>query len=172
MKAVVRLIDVVSIVCGYIGAWILAPLILSMVYEVFARHVFNAPTFWAYEVGYMLAGSSYMLGFSYCMQVKGHVRVDFLYSQMGPRMQALIDVIGFGVFLLPAAIWLTYGLIGYTLEAYAIGEVSGESAWNPVIWPFRTVWIVGFVAISLQGFGEVMKALMVLLGDPYEESAA
>lgn len=172
MKAVVRLIDGISILCGYVGAWILAPLILSMVYEVLARHLFNAPTFWAYEVGYMLAGSSYMLGFSYCMQVKGHVRVDFLYDQMGPRMRALIDVIGFGVFLLPAAIWLTYGLTGYMLEAYEIGEVSGESAWNPVIWPFRAVWVVGFVAITLQASAEVLKAVMILIGDPYEESAA
>lgn len=172
MRAVIRLIDGVSTTCGYIGAWIIAPLILSMVYEVFARHIFQAPTFWAYEVGYMLAGSSYMLGFSYCMRVKGHVRVDFLYDQMSRKMQGVIDLIGFGVFLLPAALWLTYGLYGYAYEAYEIGEVSGESAWNPVIWPFRAVWVIGFVAISLQAIAEVLKSILVILGDPYEEQPA
>ena len=56
MVAIVRLIERFSGLIGLIGAWVMLPLILSMVYEVLARHFFNAPTFWAYEVGYMLAG--------------------------------------------------------------------------------------------------------------------
>ena len=62
MKALIRVIESFSTLIGLIGAWVMAPLIISMVYEVLARHLFNAPTYWAYEVGYMLAGTCYLFG--------------------------------------------------------------------------------------------------------------
>ena len=39
---------------GWIGAGLTAPLVLAMVYEVIARYLFNAPTYWAYELAYMM----------------------------------------------------------------------------------------------------------------------
>ena len=36
MVAIVRFIERISGVVGFIGAWVMLPLILSMVYEVFA----------------------------------------------------------------------------------------------------------------------------------------
>lgn len=171
MKAAIRLIDGMSTGLGKIGAWVMLPLILSMVYEVVARHMFGAPTAWAYEVGYMLAGSCYMLGFAYCMRVRGHIRVDFLYDQMSPKGKARVDLIGYSVLLLPGALWLTWGLYGYAMEAFVDNEHSGESAWNPLIWPFRAVWVIGYIAICLQTIGEILKALLVLMDDnSYEEA--
>ncbi len=142
----------------------MAPLIASMVYEVLARHLFNAPTFWAYEVAYMLAGTCYLFGMAYCMKEKGHVRVDFIYDQIGPKWRAIVDIVGYLCLLLPGVIWLTYGLFGYASEAYVSQEVSGESAWNPVIWPVRTVWVIAFAVLVLQTFAEVLKSASVLLG--------
>lgn len=43
MVAIVRLVERFSGLIGLIGAWVMLPLILSMVYEVLARHFFNAP---------------------------------------------------------------------------------------------------------------------------------
>ena len=37
MVTIVRLIERISGVIGFIGAWVMLPLIVSMVYEVFAR---------------------------------------------------------------------------------------------------------------------------------------
>lgn len=165
MKRIVRAIDSVSIAVGNIGAWILVPLIVSMVYEVAARHLFSAPTFWAYELGYMLAGSSYMFGIAYCLRQGAHIRVDFIYGQLSPRWQAIIDLFGYVVLLTPGLIWLDYGLLQYALEAYEYGEVTGESAWNPVVWPFRTAWTIGFFVFTLQVFAEIMKCILVLSGE-------
>lgn len=164
VKRLVQGIDAFSIVIGVIGAWVMAPLILSMVYEVLARHLFNAPTYWAYEVGYMLAGTGYLFGMAYCLRVGGHVRVDFIYDRLGPNGRAIVDIVGYSVLLIPGALWVTYGLVEYALEAYEYGEVSGESAWNPVLWPFRTVWAIGYVALVLQAFAEMIRSIRVLLG--------
>jgi TRAP-type mannitol/chloroaromatic compound transport system permease small subunit len=43
-------------------------------------------------------------------------------------------------------------------------ERSGQSAWNPVVWPFRTVFFVSFVLLLIQVIAEVIKAGRVLAG--------
>lgn len=164
MHSVIRGLEYFPRLIGVVGAWILAPLIVSMVWEVVARHFFEAPTVWAYEVGYMLAGASYMFGIAYCMRHQGHIRVDFIYDNVGPRVRAIIDLVGYVFLLLPGLLWLTWGLGEYTYEAIRDNEVSGESAWNPVVWPFRLTWLIGFVAVCLQVFAEILKAWMVLFG--------
>ncbi|MCY3981760.1 MAG: TRAP transporter small permease subunit [Alphaproteobacteria bacterium] len=169
MAALIGGIERLSQSLGVIGAWVMAPLILSMVYEVLARHLFNAPTFWAYEVGYMLAGTCYLSGMAYCMKERGHIRVDFIYDNIGPKGRAVVDVCGFLLLMFPGAIWVTIGLYEYAYEAFESGEVSGESAWNPVIWPFRTVWVIAFAVLCLQAFAELLRSARVLFGLAGEE---
>lgn len=169
MQRVIQAIEAFSHLVGLIGAWVMAPLILSMVYEVLARHLFNAPTSWAYEVGYMLAGTCYLFGMAYCLKERGHVRVDFLYDRIGARGRAIVDLVGYLILMLPGALWVTWGLAEYAMEAFESGEVSGESAWNPIIWPFRCVWVVGYAALCLQAIAEVIRSARILLGLAREE---
>ena len=43
-------IDKFSKLIGNIVCWLIAPLILGMVYEVLARKLFLSPTIWAYDM--------------------------------------------------------------------------------------------------------------------------
>ena len=67
-----------------------------------------------------------------------------------------------GWYFLPVAWWVTWGLWNYAQGAFLSGETSGESAWNPIIWPFRLVFFLGFFALALQGTAELIKALQIL----------
>ena len=53
-----RRIDLVAIVSGHCIAWLIVPMVLSLCYEVVARYLFNAPTQWAYDMTFMLYGTS------------------------------------------------------------------------------------------------------------------
>ena len=129
---------------GLIGGWIIVALILAMVYEVISRYFLNAPTKWAFEMAYMLMGTSFMFGMAWCLQMRRHIRVDFVYDHVSPRHRAIIDVVGF-LLLLPMLLWLCAGLWDYFHQAYRVDEESGESAWNPIIWPFKYTFVMGFV---------------------------
>ncbi|MCC1482789.1 TRAP transporter small permease subunit [Roseibaca sp. Y0-43] len=152
----------VSAVLGYFAALILVPLILASVYEVISRYVFNQPTIWAYEIGYMAMGASFLLGSAYTLRDGQHVRIDVLATHFSPRLKATLDLTGYLLLFLPIGIWLTFALYHYTVEAYEWGERSGESAWNPVVWPYHLVFFTAFAAMVLQVIAEMLGCLQTL----------
>src|SRR5919106_1164202 len=169
MGIAIGLIERISCAFGRIGALLVFVLILAMSYEVVMRYAFNAPTMWAYEVAAMLMGTSFLVTIAYAMVTRSHVRVDFLYARAGTRSRALIDLVGYLVFLLPLALWLTWALWDYLAQAYASGETTGQSAWNPVVWPFRVAYVAGFVLFALQVAAEIMRCILVLRGEEVPE---
>ena len=155
-----RLTDGVSA----IGAWLVVPLFVVMGYEVFARFVLGWPTFWSWELSYMITGSHFVLGIAYVTKTRQHVRVDFIYAQLSPRVQAAIDGAVYALFILPVTAWMTWRLGEVALDAYRIGEVSGESVWNPVVWPVRAIVTFGFGLFCLQVFAETVRTLRIACG--------
>jgi len=159
----VRLIDRLTGLVGQGGAWLVVPLFGVMTWEVVARFCFNLPTFWAYELAYMMTGAHFVLGIALVLRRGQHIRIDFLHAGFPPRLKAALDAVVYVCFLLPVVSWMTWRLVEVALRAYLEGEVSGESAWNPVIWPLRTVLAVGFALFGLQIFAETCKCVGVLL---------
>lgn len=157
MSAFLRFADWQAVWLARTGGWLIVLLVFAMVYEVVARHIFNAPTIWAFEVAYMLSGTVFMFGIAFCQFLDAHIRVDFLYNRLGNRYRTVIASVTYLLFFLPGCIWLTWALGEYALESYLIGEHSGESAWNPIIWPFRLVWTIGFAALVLQGMAGLIR---------------
>jgi TRAP-type mannitol/chloroaromatic compound transport system permease small subunit len=162
MLEVIEGIERLTCACGRIGAALVLLLIFAMSYEVVMRYAFDAPTMWAYEIATILMGTSFLVTIAYAMVTQSHVRVDFLYARAGARGQALIDLAGYVVFLLPLALWMTWGLWNYLVQAYASGETTGQSAWNPVVWPFRAAYVAGFALFSLQIVAEILRCALVL----------
>ena len=162
MGGLVRILEWPSRAAGLIGGLLLVLLTCVVCYEVVARYAFNAPTLWGYELGTMLTGTAFLLGLSYTLRQDGHIRVDFVTQRIGPRGKALIDLIGFALFMVPFTGWLAWFLARQALAAYVSQEHTGASAWNPVIWPFRTIFFVAFLLLLLQIVAEIIKNARVL----------
>lgn len=152
-----------SLWSGRIGALLVLPLVLAMVYEVVSRYFFAAPTQWAFELSYMMMGSIFLLGLSYAVLVDQHVNVDFIHQKLPPRGIALIDAIAYAV-LAGMLFWLTRALIDNTISVYNTGEGSGLSAWNPKIWPYRVIYALGFGLFALQSAARAVQNLMIVIG--------
>lgn len=164
MNSLLRLIERISGFTGRITAWLLVPLVAATTYDVVARYAFTAPTQWAYEVGYMMMGTHALLGIAYTLREGGHVRIDAFSQYFSQTTKALVDLIGYAVFVLPCLVWVTFSLWHYWVRALETNELSGQSAWNPVIWPFKLVFFVAFVLLVLQIVGEIIKAVQFLTG--------
>lgn len=163
MQALVRLIQSISRFSGEAVAWLVVPLIAATAYDVVARYAFNAPTQWAYEVGYMVMGAHALLGMAYTLREGGHIRIDAFTHRFSQAAKAIVDLVGYLV-VLPCLFWVTLSLWNYWRVSYRSNELSGQSAWNPVIWPFKLIFFIAFVLLVLQVLGEILKAVMYLAG--------
>jgi TRAP-type mannitol/chloroaromatic compound transport system permease small subunit len=163
MARVISTLERITSALGFLGAILVLPLVIGMTYEVVSRYAFRAPTAWAFEIAYMLMAAIFMFGMAYALKHKQHVSVDFLYNMLGERAKALIDVIGY-ILVFPVVAWISYELSDYAYSAYLSGRRSGQSAWNPVIWPYRTVLFIGFTVLTLQLVLEIAKSLRIVLG--------
>lgn len=137
------------------------PLIAASCYEVFSRYVMGEPTFWAFEVGYMMMGTHFLVGLAYTLRQREHVRVDFIYAHVSAKKRALIDAFTYVVLVLPLAGWLSVALWDKVTKAYESHERTGMSAFNPVIWPFRLVMCAAFALLFLQALAELLKCIRV-----------
>ena len=158
MSPLVNRIERITTNIGIIAALTLVPLILTTTYEVLARYIFDAPTIWAYEVGYMLTGTHFLLGMAYTLQQGQFIRIDIFSQDMSEKTRALIDLCSYSV-ILPLMMWLMYGLTSYLISGFIKNERSGQSAMNMVVWPFRVVFLIAFTLLALQVYAEFMKSL-------------
>lgn len=157
MSVLIRLIERVVTVVGIAAALLLVPLVLATCWEVWARYVMGAPTDWAYEVGYMMTGTHFLLALAYTLQKDLHIRIDVFTSLMSTRTRAIIDIAAYSV-MLPLLFWLAWMLFDYMMTGYLRGERTGQSSLNPPVWPFRLVFTVSFLLLGLQVFVEWLKA--------------
>ncbi len=160
---VIRLIDKLSGATGFVGGCLVVPLALVMFYEVVLRFFFNLPTFWAYELSYMMTGAHFALGIAYVTREGQHVRIDFLYERFSPKLQAFIDFFVLILFVFPTVTWMASILVEKAVTALIIGELSGESEWNPYVWPVYSAIAFGFLAFALQLAAETIRRARQLM---------
>lgn len=163
MLALIKNIERATGSVGIFASFAIVPLVLATCYEVISRYVLDSPTIWAYEVGYILTGSHFLLGMAYTLKKGEHIRIDVFSAAFSQRTRAIIDLVGYAV-TLPLMLWLTYALFGHLATGYLRNEHSGQSAMNLPVWPFRIIFLVAFSLFALQILAEVLKTLRRLDG--------
>lgn len=153
-----RVIDRFTDFTGTLIALLGIPLVLGITYEVVARYVFNAPTIWAYEVTYQLYGTLFMLGAAYALHKGAHIRTDFFWEKFSPRTKGIIDSVSYVVFFFPALITLFVISANEAHYAWVIDEVSDQTPWRPVLWPFKTMIPLACLLLLIQGVSEFLKS--------------
>lgn len=154
--------DQVSTWTGKACAWLIIVLMLVVVNEVFKRYILNNPTTYIFDVSNMLYGTLFMMAGAYTLAQDGHVRGDFLYGNMRPRVQASLDLALFILFFLPGIAALIYSGWIYAHDAYVINEHSSVTVDGPPIWPFKYVIPVAGALVMFQGVAEIIRAIICL----------
>ena len=157
MQKTIRTIDTINIWVGRIAALLVIPAAIAMVYEVVARTLFVAPTFWAYDVSRMTIGAMFMLGAGYGLMRGIHIRADFLYRNWQPRTQATVDLTLYFLFFFPGMILFLIISFDYTLDAWLRWERTMDTAWMAPLAPARTAMPLGAFFLILQGISECVK---------------
>ncbi len=159
LLATIRVIDRFTDWTGTLVSWFSVPLVGAVVYEVAARYAFNAPTIWAFDVTYMLYGTLFMVGAAYALHKGAHIRTDFFWDQFTVRTKGWIDSASYVLFFFPGLLILLFISANEALYAWSINETSDQSAWRPVLWPFKGMVPLACLLLLIQGISELIKSL-------------
>ena len=155
-------IDGISTWVGKAFSWLIIVLMTVVCVEVFKRYILNAPTAWIFDLDNMLYGTLFMLCGAYTLAQNAHVRGDFLYSSMRPRMQAGLDIVLYIVFFIPGIAALIYSGYVFAGESWHIGEHSNVTANGPPVFQFKAMIPVAGFFVMLQGIAEIVRCVVCL----------
>ena len=117
-----QLIKTINHWLGAIAACLLVILVLIIAYNVVARYLLSASSLGLEELSWHLYAAVFLLGIPFALQTDSHVRVDLFYETFSPRTQALIDLIGIVVFLIPTCLVIIWSGWHFCLAAYQLGN--------------------------------------------------
>lgn len=166
MNALLRtasLIDALNERFGRIACWLVLIACAISAGNALLRYGFNISSNAWLEIQWYLFGGMVMLGAANTLKTNQHVRVDVLYSHYSDRTRLWIDLLGGLFFLLPMAVmigWLSWPMF---VNAYTIGEVSGNAG-GLLRWPVKLLVPLGFLLLVLQGVSEIIKRAAALAG--------
>jgi len=156
---IVRGIDRFTDVTGTWVAWLNVPMMLFVSYEVVMRYVFDSPTIWVFDITYMLYGTIFMLGAAYALLKGAHIRTDFFFERWSPRTRGIIDSVAYLAFFFPAIFIFLLITWGEGWYAFQIHEVSEQTPWRPILWPFKMMIPLASLLLLIQGVSETIKSV-------------
>jgi len=112
-----------------------------------------------------------MLGLAFTLKRGGHVRVDIFYRQFSPRRQALVNLFGGVLFLMPVCVLIFVSSWDYVLSSWAFSETSAESDGLPFVYLLKTLMLIMPVTLLLQGLAEILKSALIINGGHYNSAA-
>jgi TRAP-type mannitol/chloroaromatic compound transport system permease small subunit len=111
-----------------------------------------------------LHGITFMLGIPYALKHGAHVRVDLIYSRLGIRGRAVIDLLGHVLFLIPVCIAIIVFSHTYVMNAWRILERSPEVGGLPAVFLLKTLIPLMAALLLLQGLAEITRCIVALRG--------
>lgn len=115
------------------------------------------------ELQWYMFSLVFLLGAAYTLKHDAHVRVDVLFSRLGPRGQAWINLLGTVLFLIPFCVLVLWTSWPTVSNSWLVSETSPDPGGLPR-YPIKTAIPAAFVLLMLQGVSLAIKQVAVLRG--------
>ncbi len=145
-------------------AWLTLALVLVMFSVVVFRFVFDVGWVWLQESANYLHAFIFMLGAAYTLKQDGHVRVDILYRKLGTRGQALIDLLGTLLLLIPVCAFIFYISWDEVIKAWINLEPSQRTGGLDLAYVLKSSMLLMPALMIIQGIAIVIQKSLLLRG--------
>ena len=173
MVGLLRILDRLSETLGRITGWFAVMMVLVTCYIVLMRYVFDAGSIAIQELNIYLNTMLFTLGAAYTLKHDAHVRVDIFYSSADKRVQALINLAGSLLLLIPVVLFIIVYCWDYVAASWAIREQSGDPGGLPWVYLLKSLILVMGFLLLLQGVAEILRSvLQIKNSNPAEVSGA
>ena len=140
---------------SYITAFILALLVLLVVFDATSRYLFSEGSTALQELEWHFFDVVILLSISYALRVNAHVRVDIFYEKFSPKIKLLVDIIAGLFFILPLSFLIIYIGIGFVELSFVQHEASSDPGGLAYRWIVKSLMPLAFILLSLQALKEL-----------------
>jgi len=157
------LIDRANEWVGKMVGWLVLAAVLISAGNAIMRKAFDMSSNAYLEIQWYLFAAVFMLGSGYVFLRNAHVRIDFIATKLSRRTNAIIDVLGILLFIIPLCLILIYLSWPVFERAWVSGEMS-QNAGGLIRWPVLLLIPAGFALLLLQCLSELIKRIAFLRG--------
>ncbi|MDE0681254.1 MAG: TRAP transporter small permease subunit [Gammaproteobacteria bacterium] len=158
---------------GEAVAWLTFVMTIVTCLVAVLRYGLSLGWIWLQETITWMHAAVFLLAAGYTLARDEHVRVDIFYREMSPKRQAVVNLSGCLLFLLPLTAGLVLGSLDYVETSWRIHESSREA--GGLIYPFpsllKTLLPLTGVLVGLQSLVICLRSSAVLLGIPLEDGS-
>ncbi len=156
-----RAVQRLSRVINMIGVAFLMPMMFLTTVDVILRYFFNRPIKGGMEYSEVMMVIIIWLGFSYTLQVEGHVKIELFVSRLSKNTQIYFDIFAclIGLTLTGLLNWFGYML---TLNSYLNGEEMDVTSLP--LYPFKGLIWAASILFTLEILAELSLNILKLRG--------
>src|SRR5438552_13465532 len=168
-----RGIDAVNLRIGRALSWLILVVVLISAANATVRKFFDTSSNSWLELQWVLFGVVFLLCSPWTLLSNEHVRIDIVNNVLPKKLRNIIELIGHIFFLLPLTIIMVVTSVPFFVRSFRINEQSMNAGGLPQ-WPAKSLIMIGFALLFLQGISELIKRIAVMQGviaDPHEGGA-
>ena len=150
-------------------AWLIMVAVVVSALNAIVRKTFDTSSNSWLELQWVLFSIVFLLCSSWTLLDNEHIRIDIVNNMLPKRLRDSIELLGHAVFLLPLTIVMIITGGPFFLRSVEINEQSGNAGGLPQ-WPAKSLIIIGFTMLLVQGISELIKRIAVMRGlipDPH-----
>ena len=164
-----RRIDAFTRWTGKRLAWLILVAVVVSALNAIIRKTFDTSSNSWLELQWVLFSIVFLLCSPWTLLDNEHIRIDIINNMLPRQVRNSIDVVGHVFFLLPLTIVMIITGAPFFMRSFEINEQSGNAGGLPQ-WPVKSLIIIGFAFLLVQGISELIKRIAVLRGlipDPH-----
>ena len=172
LQALLNLSRVIDVVTRWLGkrlAWlILVAVVIAAANAIIRKTLDTSSNSWL-ELQWVLFSVVFLLCSPWTLLDNEHIRIDIVSNLMPKRARDVIDVIGHAFFLLPLCVVMIVTGGPFFMRSFELNEQSGNAGGLPQ-WPAKSLVVIGFTLLLVQGISELIKRIAVMRGlipDPH-----
>jgi TRAP-type mannitol/chloroaromatic compound transport system permease small subunit len=150
-------------------AWlILVAVVISAVNAVLRKTLDISSNSWL-ELQWVLFSIVFLLCSPWTLLDNEHIRIDIVSNALPKAARNVIDVVGHAFFLMPLCIVMIITGGPFFMRSFEVNEQSANAGGLPQ-WPAKSLIIIGFAFLLVQGISELIKRIAVIRGlipDPH-----
>lgn len=150
-------------------AWLILAAVVVSAVNAIVRKVFDSSSNAWLELQWVLFSVVFLLCSPWTLLDNEHIRIDVLNQMLPKRVRDGIDVMGHLFFLLPLTVVMIITGGPFFMRSIEIDEQSGNAGGLPQ-WPAKSLIVIGFTFLLVQGLSELIKRIAVMRGlipDPH-----